>query len=142
MDRFVLFADVPTGKSFIDGKNGFFHALVVCCGEGTTFAGSNFLFCIVVGIEFLAIGFDCFVLTFIVCLMVAGVVMEIDCCCMKRAVSPLSVRSMWPMRLLVVWQLVSCCPVFVWFVVTLVWYLLFFLGFLSLWADATCSFYI
>ena len=32
--------------------------------------------------------------------------------CMKRAVSPLPVRSMWPMRLPVVWELVTCCPLF------------------------------
>ena len=42
------------------------------------------------GIEFLA---DGFVLTSIVCTLVAGVVMGIDGC-MKRAVSPLHVRSM------------------------------------------------
>ena len=36
------------------------------------------LFCFVFGIEFLAVGFDCFVLTSIVFLMVAGVVMGID----------------------------------------------------------------
>ena len=75
--RFVLFADVAIGNSFIDGTNGFVHALVVCCGAGTIFAGSDFLFCMVFGIEFLAVGFDCFVHAFIVCLMAAGVVMGI-----------------------------------------------------------------
>ena len=45
---------------------------------GSTFAGSDFLFCIVFGIEFLDVGFDCFVLTSIVSLMVVGVVMGID----------------------------------------------------------------
>ena len=77
-DRFVRFADVATRNSFIDGTNGFVYALVVCCGAGTTVAGSDFLFCIVFGIEFLADGFDCFVLTSIVCLMVVGVVMGIN----------------------------------------------------------------
>ena len=77
-DRFVRLADVATGNSLIDGTNGFVHAFVVCCGAGTTVAGSDFLFCIVFGIEFLAIGFHCFVLTLIVCLMVVGVVMGID----------------------------------------------------------------
>ena len=77
-DRFLRFADVDKGNFFIDGTNGFVHALVVCCGAGTTFAGSDFLFCIVFGIEFLAVGFDCFVLTSIVCSMAAGVVMGID----------------------------------------------------------------
>ena len=77
-DRFVQFADVATGNSFIDGTNGFVHALVVCCGVGTTFAGSDFPFCIVFGIEVLAVGFDCFVLTSIVCLMVVGLVMGFD----------------------------------------------------------------
>ena len=54
--------------------------LVVCCGAGTTFPGSDFRFCIVLGIEFLAVGFDCFVLTSIVCMMdvVMDVVMGID----------------------------------------------------------------
>ena len=60
-DRFVLFADVATGNSFIDGTNGFVHALMVCCRAGTTFDGSDFLFCIVLGIEFHAVDFDCFV---------------------------------------------------------------------------------
>ena len=64
IDRFVRFADVAT--------------LVVCCGAGTTFAGSEFMFCIVFGIEFLAVCFDCFVLTSIVCLVVVDVVMGID----------------------------------------------------------------
>ena len=77
-DRCVRFADIATGNSFIDGTNGFVHVLVVCCGAGTTFAGSNFLFCIAFGIEFIAVGFDCFVITSIVCSMVAGVVMGID----------------------------------------------------------------
>ena len=62
---FVRFADVATGNSFIDGTNGFVQSLVVCCGEDTTFTGSDFLFCIVFGIEFLAVGFGCLVLTFI-----------------------------------------------------------------------------
>ena len=66
---------------------------MVCCGAGTTFASSDFLFCIVFGIEFLAVGFDCFVLTSIVCSMVAGMVMGIDGY-MKRAVSPIYVWSM------------------------------------------------
>ena len=57
-ERFVWFADLATGNSFIDGTNGFVHALVVCCGAGTIFAGSAFLFCIVFGIEFLAVGYD------------------------------------------------------------------------------------
>ena len=39
----VLFADVAPGKFFADGTNGFVHALVGCCGAGTTF--SDFLFC-------------------------------------------------------------------------------------------------
>ena len=77
-DRFVRFADVYTVNSFIDGMIGFVHALVVYCWESTTFAGSVFLFCIVFGTEFLAVGCDCFVLTSIVCLMVVGVVMGID----------------------------------------------------------------
>ena len=77
-DRFVRFTDVPTGNSFIDGTNGFVHALVVCCGTGTTFTDSDFLFCIVFAIEFLAVGFDCFLLTYIVCSIVVGVVMGID----------------------------------------------------------------
>ena len=76
-DRFVLFADVATGNSFIDCTNGFVNLLVVCCGVGTTVTGSDFLFCIVFGIEFLVVGFDCVVFTCI-CLMVAGVVMGID----------------------------------------------------------------
>ena len=77
-DHFVRFADVATGNTLIDGMNGFVHALVVCCGAGTTFSGSEFLFCIVYGIEFLAVGFDCFVLNSIGCSMVAGVVMGFD----------------------------------------------------------------
>ena len=62
-DRFVRFPDVATENSLFDCTNGFVHALVVCCGAGTTFAGSEFLFCVVFGIEFLAVGFDCFVRT-------------------------------------------------------------------------------
>ena len=77
-DSFVLFADVATGKSSINGTNGFVHALVVCCGAGTIYTFSDFLFCTVFGIEFLAVGFDCFVLTSIGFSMVAGVVMGID----------------------------------------------------------------
>ena len=46
-DRFVRFADVDNENSFIYGTNDFVHVLVVCCGAGTTFAGSDFLFCIV-----------------------------------------------------------------------------------------------
>ena len=49
-----------------DGTKGFVQALVVCCGADTTFTGSDFLFCIVFGIEFLAVSFgSCLVLTFI-----------------------------------------------------------------------------
>ena len=77
-DRFVQFVDITTGNSFIDGTKGFVHALVVCCGARTTVAGSDFLFCNVFGIEFLAVGLEFFVLTSIVCLMVVGVVMGID----------------------------------------------------------------
>ena len=77
-DRFVRFADVATGKSFIDCTNGFVHALMVCCGAGPIFAGSDFLFCIVFGIQFLAVVFDCFALASIGCSMFAGVVMGID----------------------------------------------------------------
>ena len=117
-DRFVRFADVAIGNSFIDGTHGFVHALVVCCGAGTTFAGSDFLLCIVFGIEFLAVGFDCFVLTSIVCLMVVGVVMGIDglhetgrfsTSCTVNVAHALSSGM----------GAVSCCPV-MWFVVTLV----------------------
>ena len=51
---------------------------MVCCGAGTTFAGSDFLFYIVYGIEFLAVGFVCLILTPIGSSMVAGVVVGID----------------------------------------------------------------
>ena len=66
--HFVRFADVATGNSFIDDTNGFVHALVVCCGPVTTFAGSKFLFCIAFGTEFLAVG--CLVLNSIGTLLV------------------------------------------------------------------------
>ena len=56
-EPFVQFADVATGNSFIDGTKGFVQALVVCCGADTTFTGSDFLFCTVFDIEFLAVGF-------------------------------------------------------------------------------------
>ena len=59
-DRLVRFADVATGNSFIDG---FPQALVVGCGADTIFSGADFLFCIVFGVEFLAVGFACLVLT-------------------------------------------------------------------------------
>ena len=58
---------------------------------------------------------------------------------MKMAVYPLHVRPMCPMRFLVLYELLSCFPVCVWFVVTLMQSLLFFLCVHSLWADATCS---
>ena len=131
-DRFVRFADVATGHSFIDGTNGFVHALVVCCGAGITFAGSDFLFCFVIGMEFLAVGFDCFVLTSIVCLMVVGVVMGVvDLHETDRFSTSCTVN--------VAHAFASgmgagfLCPVFVWFVVTLVQSLLssrllFYLG--------------
>ena len=35
--RFVRYAAVASGNSFIDGKNGFAQVLVVCCGAGSTF---------------------------------------------------------------------------------------------------------
>ena len=97
-DRFVRFTDVATGKSCIDGTNGFVYTLVVCCETGTTFAGFDFLLCIVYGVAILAVGF---VLTSSGCSMVAGVVMGINVF-LKRVVSPLPVRSMGPMRLSVV----------------------------------------
>ena len=59
--RFVRFADVATGNSFIDGTNGFVHALVIWCGPVTTFSVSDFLFFIAFVTEFLAVG--CLVLT-------------------------------------------------------------------------------
>ena len=45
-----------TGNSLIDDTNGSVHALVICCGPVTTFAGSEYLFCISFGTEFLAVG--------------------------------------------------------------------------------------
>ena len=66
--HFVRFADVATGNVFIDDTNGFVHALVVCCGPVTTFSGSEFLFCIAFGTEFLAVG--CLVLNSIGTLLV------------------------------------------------------------------------
>ena len=53
--------NVANGNSFIDGTNGFVHTLVVCCVPVTTFSGSDFLFFIAFGTEFLAVG--CLVLT-------------------------------------------------------------------------------
>ena len=50
----------------------------------------------------------------------------------------LHVRSRWPMRLPVVWELVSCCPVFVWCSVWRWCIICFLLGFHSLGAEATC----
>ena len=64
-DRFVRFSYVANGNSIIDGRKGFVQALVVCCGADITFTGSDFLFCIVFGIEFLAVCVGCLVLTFI-----------------------------------------------------------------------------
>ena len=64
--RFVRFGDVANGNSIIDGTKGFVQALVVCCVADTTFTGSGVLFCLVFGIEFLAVCFGCFVLTSIV----------------------------------------------------------------------------
>ena len=74
-DCFVRFDDVATGNFLIDGTNYFFRALVFC-GAPTTFAGFDFLFCIVFGIESLAVAF---VLTAIGCLMGADVVIGINC---------------------------------------------------------------
>ena len=51
----VRFADIATGNAFIDDTNGFVHTLMVCCSPVTTFAGSEFLFCIYFGTEFLAV---------------------------------------------------------------------------------------
>ena len=78
MDHFFRFAGIATGNSFIDGTKGFVQALVVCCGAVTNLAGSDCQFCIVFGIEFLAVGIGCFLLTSIGCSMVSGVVMGID----------------------------------------------------------------
>ena len=55
--RFVRFADVVTGISFIDGTHGFVHAFVICCGLVTTFTVSDFLFYTAFGTEFLAVGY-------------------------------------------------------------------------------------
>ena len=86
---------------------------------GTTFAGSNLLLCNVFIIEFLAVCFGCLVLTSTGCSVVAGVVIGIDGD-LKRAVSPLYILLIWSIRLSVVYELVSCCPVCACFVVTLV----------------------
>ena len=91
-DRFVRFADVAIGRnSFIDGTNGFVHALVVCCGAGTTFAGSGFLFCIVLGVKFLAVGFDCLYLLPLFARWLRVWLWELMVS-MKKTVSPLPVR--------------------------------------------------
>ena len=109
-DSIVQFADVDTGNSFIDGTNGFVRALVVCCGAGTTFAGSDFLFCIVLVLSSLLLAL---IVLYLLPLFVWWLWMWLLelMVCMKQAVSPLPVRSMWPMRLPVVWEMASCCVV-------------------------------
>ena len=59
--RFVWFADVAPGNSFIDGTNDFVHAFVICCAPVTTFSVSDLMFCTAFDTEFLAVG--CLVLT-------------------------------------------------------------------------------
>ena len=66
---------------------------MVCCGAGITFAGSDFLFCIGFGSEFLAVGFGCLVLTSIGCSMLVGIDGDL-----KKALSLFPIRSMWPMH--------------------------------------------
>ena len=85
----------------------------------------------VFGVEFPAVGFACFVLTSIVCLMVVGVVMGIDGLHETGRFSTfctVNVAHAFPA--------VSCCLVFVWFVMMLVQS---FLSSVSIWAEATCS---
>ena len=110
---------------------------MICCGAGTTFAFSDFLFCIVFGFEFFDVGFDFFYLLPLVARWLRVWIGEIMVG-MKSAVSPLPERSMWPMRcqwyrsrfaaVLVVYGSLRCRR-----------NLCFLLGVYSLWAEATCS---
>ena len=91
--------------AFLPEINGFVQALVDCCGAGTTFVGSNFLFRMVLGIEFLAICVWYFGYFPDGCGVVANGSLE-------YCRVPPSVRSMWPLHLSMVWGLVFCYPVF------------------------------
>ena len=104
-DRFVRFADVANGNSIIDGTKSFVQALVICYGADTTFTGSDFLFCIVFGIEFLAVCVGCLVRTFIGSSMV--VVCGVDECS-EKGIFSLLVWSVWPMRFSMEWGLGFC----------------------------------
>ena len=75
-DRFVLYASVATGNSFINGMKGFVQALVVVMGRVQPFSVPTS--CSVFVIEFLAAAFGCLILTYIGSSMVAGVVVGID----------------------------------------------------------------
>ena len=90
---------------------------MVCCGAGTTFSGSDFCSALFLVLSSLP-------LALIVLYLLPVFALWLRVWLWELMVSPLPVRSMWPMRLPVVWE-VSCCSVFVWFVVTLVRSLLY-----------------